>query len=59
MKYIYETFSSTTGSPPFKPDNSTPSNTNAPYLDFLNYALDQDSFPHVLSTSYGDDEQTV
>ena len=58
MKYTYE-LSSTGGSPPFKPDNSTPTNTNEPYVDFLNFILDQSSIAQVLSTSYGDDEQTV
>jgi tripeptidyl-peptidase I len=51
--------SSTGGSPSFKPDNSTPTNTNEPYLEFLNFFLNEDSIPQVLSTSYGDDEQTV
>ncbi|KAF8801356.1 subtilisin-like protein [Phlegmacium glaucopus] len=50
---------STGGSPIFKPDKATPNNTNEPYLDFLNFILDQDSIAQVLSTSYGDDEQTV
>lgn len=59
MKYIYKILFSTGGSPPFKPDNSTPINTNEPYLDFLNFALNQSSIAQVLSTSYGDDEQTV
>lgn len=49
----------TGGSPPFKPDILTPTNTNEPYLTFLNYILAQDSIPQVLSTSYGDEEQTV
>jgi tripeptidyl-peptidase-1 len=51
--------SSTGGSPPFKPDDDTPTNTNEPYVEFLSYVLDQDPFSQVLSTSYGDDEQTV
>ena len=60
LKYIHGISFSIGGKPPFKPDEfSGPNNTNEPYLDFLNYALDQDSFPQVLSTSYGDDEQTV
>ncbi|KAF9522419.1 peptidase S8/S53 domain-containing protein [Crepidotus variabilis] len=50
---------STGGSPPFTPDSATPSNTNEPYLDFLNYLLAQSTIPQVLTTSYGDDEQTV
>lgn len=35
--------------------------TNEPYLDLLEYLVDQpaDSIPHVLSISYSDDEQTV
>ena len=56
---IFTELSSTGGSPPYKPDNFTPTNTNEPYLDFLDFILDQDSIPGVLSTSYGDDEQTV
>lgn len=49
----------TGGSPPFKPDILTPTNTNEPYLTFLNYILAQSSIPQVISTSYGDDEQTI
>lgn len=49
----------TGGMPPFKPSISTPSNTNEPYLEFLNYALAQDDLPYVISSSYGDDEQTI
>ena len=61
LKYIHGISFSVGGLPPFfKPDDfSGPNNTNEPYLDFLSYALDQDSFPQVLSTSYADDEQTV
>ena len=60
LNYIHGISSSVGGLPPFKPDEfSSQNDTNEPYLDFLNYALDQDSFPQVLSTSYGDDEQTV
>ncbi|CAG8950296.1 hypothetical protein HYFRA_00006789 [Hymenoscyphus fraxineus] len=50
---------STGGSPPFKPDLNTPTNTNEPYMVWLNYILAQKSIPQVISTSYGDDEQTV
>ena len=50
---------STGGSPPYIPDKTTPTDTNEPYLTFLNYALAQDDLPQVISTSYGDDEQTV
>ena len=56
---IFTELSSTGGTPPFKPDNSTPTNTNEPYLEFLNFILNQVSIPPVLSTSYCDDEQTV
>ncbi|KAI0675673.1 peptidase S8/S53 domain-containing protein [Trametes maxima] len=50
---------STGGSPPFNPDSNTPTNTNEPYLDWLNFVLAQDSIPQTFTTSYGDDEQTV
>ena len=50
---------STGGSPPFDPDSNTPTNTNEPYLDWLNFVLAQDSVPQTFTTSYGDDEQTV
>ncbi|KAF9448925.1 subtilisin-like protein [Macrolepiota fuliginosa MF-IS2] len=53
------TFWSTGGSPPFKPDTHTPTNTNEPYLEWLNFVLGQKEIPSVISTSYGDDEQTV
>jgi len=50
---------STGGSPPFKPDNFTPTDTNEPYLVWVTWALNQSFIPQVISTSYGDDEQTV
>ncbi|KAF7345392.1 Subtilisin-like protein [Mycena venus] len=50
---------STGGSPPFLKDDSTPSNTNEPYLDWLNFILNQTTIPQTFTTSYGDDEQTV
>ncbi|KAL6703083.1 hypothetical protein ACN47E_010220 [Coniothyrium glycines] len=50
---------STGGSPPFTPDLETPENTNEPYLVWVNYLLQQRSIPKVISTSYGDSEQTV
>ncbi|KIK67660.1 hypothetical protein GYMLUDRAFT_1013347 [Collybiopsis luxurians FD-317 M1] len=53
------TFWTTGGSPPFIPDLDTPANTNEPYISWLNFVLAQDEVPWVISTSYGDDEQTV
>ncbi|RYO16541.1 Tripeptidyl-peptidase sed2 [Alternaria arborescens] len=50
---------STGGSPPFTPDVSTPTNTNEPYLVWVNWLLSQHSIPRIISTSYGDSEQTV
>ncbi|KAI4724514.1 subtilisin-like protein [Aureobasidium sp. EXF-10728] len=50
---------STGGSPPFIPDLATPTDTNEPYLEWLTYVLAQDTLPQVISTSYGDDEQSV
>jgi tripeptidyl-peptidase-1 len=50
---------STGGSPPFVPDLNTPTDTNEPYLTWVNYVMGQKDIPQVISTSYGDDEQTV
>ncbi|THH15737.1 hypothetical protein EW146_g4775 [Bondarzewia mesenterica] len=51
---------STGGSPPFKADGNTPTNTNEPYLDWLDFILSQSTVPFfTVTTSYGDDEQTV
>lgn len=51
---------STGGSPPWQPDLTTPTNTNEPYLVWLEYILSlPDPLPSVVSTSYDDDEQTV
>src|SRR5712675_844336 len=51
----------TGGSPPYKPDEETPTNTNEPYLEWLEFILSQpeSQIPQTISTSYGDDEQTV
>ncbi|KAL8714599.1 MAG: hypothetical protein Q9220_001547 [cf. Caloplaca sp. 1 TL-2023] len=49
----------TGGSPPFKPDDNTPTDTNEPYLVWVQYVLAEKNLPQVISTSYGDDEQTV
>ncbi|KZT58500.1 subtilisin-like protein [Calocera cornea HHB12733] len=56
---VPNTFYSTGGSPPFTPDDAESSNTNEPYADWLAYVLALDELPAVVSTSYGDDEQTV
>ena len=50
---------STGGSPPFLIDLATPTDTNEPYLEWMDYVLAQETLPQVISTSYGDDEQTV
>ena len=50
---------STGGSPPFKPDSNTLNNTNEPYLDWLTFILNQTTIPQTITTSYGDDEQSV
>lgn len=39
---------STGGSPPFDPDDNTPSNSNEPYLDWLDFVLAQDSVPQTV-----------
>ncbi|KAJ2917101.1 hypothetical protein MD484_g3272, partial [Candolleomyces efflorescens] len=50
---------STGGSPPFSADSATTANTNEPYLEWLTYIFSQPTIPPVITTSYGDDEQTV
>jgi tripeptidyl-peptidase-1 len=49
----------TGGLAPFIPDEANPTNRNEPYLDWLEFILDQDDIPQTVSTSYGRDEQTV
>ncbi|KAF8592739.1 tripeptidyl peptidase A [Ramaria rubella] len=49
----------TAGSPPFIPDDLEPTNSNEPYLNWLDFLLAEDVVPQTISTSYGDDEQTV
>ncbi|KAF8076736.1 subtilisin-like protein [Lyophyllum atratum] len=56
---IPSTFYSTGGRPPFTPDVGTPTNTNEPYDDWLQFILDHPNPPLSISTSYGDHEQTV
>ncbi|KAJ8086984.1 hypothetical protein PM082_005809 [Marasmius tenuissimus] len=56
---IPSTFYSTAGRPPFNPDSTTTSNTNEPYNDWIDFALAQEKPPLVISTSYGESEQTV
>jgi len=53
------TFWSTAGMPPFIPDIGTPTDTNEPYTTWLDFVLAQPVIPQTISTSYGDDEQTV
>jgi tripeptidyl-peptidase-1 len=55
------TFYSTGGSPPFTADDTTPTNTNEPYDVWLQFmlALPSNQVPQTISTSYGDNEQTV
>lgn len=54
---------STGGRGPLLPDLDQPEQpgSNEPYLDFLNYMLKQPDheLPHTISTSYGEDEQSV
>ncbi|KZV70276.1 subtilisin-like protein [Peniophora sp. CONT] len=52
-------FWSTGGSPPYVPDQRTPTDSNEPYESWLEYILAQEIVPQTISTSYGDDEQTV
>jgi len=50
----------TGGEPPQIPDEAAGDPPgNEPYLAWINYVLSQKNLPQVISTSYGDDEQTV
>lgn len=49
----------TGGSPPFIPDLNTPTDSNEPYLAWVQHIIAQSDLPQIISTSYGDDEQTV
>ncbi|KAJ6560453.1 tripeptidyl peptidase A [Mycena capillaripes] len=56
------TFWSTGGRPPFHPDGHTPTGNSFPSSNksaWLDYILRSDHIPQTISTSYGDDEQTV
>ncbi|KAI0048692.1 tripeptidyl peptidase A [Auriscalpium vulgare] len=53
------TFYTTGGSPPFIPDTDEPFNDNEPYDAWLDYVLAQKTLPQTISTSYGENEQTV
>ncbi|KAF7432698.1 hypothetical protein PC9H_004640 [Pleurotus ostreatus] len=50
---------STAGRPPFQADIATVRNTNEPYQEWLDYMSSFPNPPAVISTSYGDAEQTV
>ncbi|KAJ3872607.1 peptidase S8/S53 domain-containing protein [Lentinula edodes] len=54
-------FYSTGGEPPFIADSNEPTNTNEPYLNWLDFiaTVADNDLPNTFSTSYGDDEQTV
>lgn len=50
---------STGGKPPFQPDAFEKTDSNEPYLFWLQYILKQSFIPQTISNSYEDDEQTV
>ncbi|KAJ3494975.1 hypothetical protein NLG97_g3723 [Lecanicillium saksenae] len=47
------------GQPPFRESKNKIHNGNEPYMEWLNYLLEQDHLPSVISISYADEEQTV
>ncbi|KAG9124088.1 hypothetical protein FRC07_012889 [Ceratobasidium sp. 392] len=52
-------FYSMGGLAPFVADSTTTTSENEPYLEWVNYMLAKDKLPPVISTSYGETEQTV
>ncbi|KAG5340417.1 hypothetical protein C0989_001657 [Termitomyces sp. Mn162] len=59
FRFLSGTLYSTAGRAPFIPDVNTPTDTNEPYTDWLEFVLNRTDTPLVISTSYGDDEQSV
>ncbi|KAJ7503166.1 tripeptidyl peptidase A [Mycena galericulata] len=56
------TYYTTNSVPPYIPDQNQDGffpGVNEPYLDFIDYIMALDNPPTVITTSYGDDEQTV
>lgn len=47
------------GQPPFHASANKVHNANEPYMEWLDYLLQQDELPSVISVSYADEEQTV
>jgi tripeptidyl-peptidase-1 len=43
----------------FKLSNYTPTNSNEPYLEWLQHILAQPELPQVITISYADEEQSV
>jgi tripeptidyl-peptidase-1 len=56
---VQNVYYTTAGRPPFNASIGTPDNNSEPYLEFLQYLLAQKNPPQTISTSYGDEEQTV
>src|SRR5438552_2962667 len=61
---VPNTYYTTGGRGPLIPDLDQPTpadNSNEPYLDFLHFilALEDHELPQTLTTSYGEDEQSV
>jgi tripeptidyl-peptidase-1 len=56
---IAPTFFTTAGRAPFIPDIGEDTDFNEPYTDWLDFMLSHPNPPLAISTSYGDDEQTV
>lgn len=52
-------FYSTAGRPPFIADLDVTTNDSEPYLDWLQWLLNQKDIPQTITTSYGESEQTV
>ncbi|KAH6459736.1 hypothetical protein HBI57_090840 [Parastagonospora nodorum] len=50
---------STAGRPPFQPETPGEVNNNEPYLVWLDFLAQQSFIPRVISTSYGEPEQSV
>ncbi|KAG9127880.1 hypothetical protein FRC07_007955 [Ceratobasidium sp. 392] len=56
---VQNVYYTTAGRPPHINTTATPENNSEPYLEFLQYLLAQKTPPQTISTSYGDEEQSV
>ncbi|KAH9161572.1 subtilisin-like protein [Lactarius sanguifluus] len=58
IRHIFYSIGGLPDSDSFIPDSNQPENNNEPFLEWLEYMINQDDIPQTITTSYGGDEQT-